>query len=146
VLATQVALGLLLALPALALADCGCGADCHCGANCSCGQWVDPPPQDPRARTVRKNQSTLSARERQEFVQAVLALKQKFHPGSTISIYDEYVMTHMMAMDALEVHDRTVFFPWHRVLVRSFELELQAINPKVTIPYWDFTVDNQPDS
>ena len=135
-----------LSLPAGVRGDCGCGPDCACGGDCSCGKWVDPPPPIPGANTVRKNQSTLSARERGDFVKAVKALKYRYHAGSTVSIYDQYVMAHMMAMTDLEVHNRTVFLPWHRALVREFELELQAVNPKVTIPYWDFTVDNTPDA
>jgi tyrosinase len=137
---------LVLAASAAAFADCGCGPDCPCGQRCSCGKWIDPPPQNPDANTVRKNQSTLTAGERRAFIEAVKTLKRTFHGGSNISIYDQYVMAHMMAMNDLQVHDRTVFLPWHRALVRNFELELQAINPQVTVPYWDFTVDNQPDS
>src|SRR5262249_30657721 len=81
--------------------------------------------------------------ERKDFVNAVLQLKYTFHAGSDISIYDEYVQAHIQAMEFSSIHDETSFFPWHRVLLRNFELELQAINPNVTIPYWDFTVDNQ---
>jgi tyrosinase len=140
------ALAIFLLAPVAALADCGCGPGCACGPNCSCGDWVDPPPPDPNANMVRKNQSDLAPQERQDFVAALKQLKITFHPGATISIYDEYVHAHMMAMGTLDIHDKTAFFPWHRYLVRALELELQAINPDVTIPYWDFTVDNQPDS
>ena len=139
------ALWLALALPA-AHGDCDCGGGCSCGPGCSCGRWVDPPPPAPDANHVRKNQNTLSDRERREFVAAVKELKRRFHPGATISIYDEYVHAHMMAMDTGGIHEGPVFFPWHRVLLRDLELELQAVNPRVTIPYWDFTTDNQPDS
>jgi tyrosinase len=140
------ALGATLALPTAVRGGCGCGTDCSCGEACSCGRWVDPPPQDPNANTVRKNQRDLTVDERTAFVAAVKQLKETFHPGATISIYDEYVHHHMMAMETLDIHVQTAFFPWHRYLVRAFELELQAIDPTVTIPYWDFTVDNQPDS
>jgi tyrosinase len=93
---------------------------------------------------VRKNFQSLNSQERQDFVDAVKELKYRFHDGSSISIYDEYVQVH--AAMQMEIHMGTAFFPWHRYLVRAFELELQAINPQVTIPYWDFTVDNQQDS
>jgi tyrosinase len=88
----------------------------------------------------------LTAKERRNFVDAVKTLKQTYHDGATISIYDEYVHVHMMGMQNTHIHEGPIFFPWHRVLLRSFELELQAINPRVTLPYWDFSVDNQPDS
>src|SRR5262249_44979657 len=95
---------------------------------------------------VRKNQSTLTAQEKEDFVDAVKQLKITFRPGSKLSIYDEYVQAHILAMENSSIHDETAFFPWHRVLLRNFELDLQSVNPNVTIPYWDFTVDNQPTS
>jgi tyrosinase len=140
------ALVVLLTAPAAAWADCGCGPSCPCGPGCSCNVYHDPPPIDPDAAQVRKNQNTLTDQERQDFIGAVTQLKQTFHPGATISIYDEYVHTHMMSMDNDGIHEGPVFFPWHRQFLRNFELELQAINPNVTLPYWDFSIDNQPDS
>jgi tyrosinase len=38
-------------------------------------------------------------------------------------------------------HMAAAFCPWHRVLLRQFELELQAVDSSVTLPYWDWTVD-----
>lgn len=134
-------LGLLLGWPAVGYA-CNCGTDCQCGTQCTCGQWQPPPPPPPGAATVRKNQRTLTHQEKQDFVAAVKTLKNKYHRGSTVSIYDEYVTAHM-ALE-FDMHRGPAFFPWHRALLRSFELELQAVNPNVTIPYWDFTVDRTP--
>src|SRR6516164_3844579 len=134
-------------LPSRTLA-CDCGPNCQCGEGCSCGSgsgtWVPPPPQDPGANTIRKNFRDLSDQERQDFVNAVKELKNRYHDGSSISIYDEYVSVHMDMQ--MTIHTQTAFFPWHRYLVRAFELELQAVDPNVTIPYWNFTVDNKPDS
>ncbi len=45
---------------------------------------------------------------------------------------------------ASTVHDSLLFFPWHRRLITEYERALQAINPSVTVPYWDWsTVDAQ---
>jgi tyrosinase len=106
----------------------------------------DPGPRDPYAATVRKDQSTLTDQERSDFVDAVLALKNRFEGGSTISVYDEFVNLHAAAMTTHFIHDGTVLFPWHRQLLDLFERELQTINPQVTIPYWNWAVDNQPTS
>jgi tyrosinase len=95
---------------------------------------------------VRKNQADLTPKEIQAFVDAVKQLKNTFREGSEISVYDEYVLVHMMAQSEHSSHEGAAFLPWHRALVRSLEMELQAINPAVTIPYWDFTVDNKPTS
>jgi tyrosinase len=103
----------------------------------------DPPPRDPTAATVRKDQSTLTDKERKDFVDAVLALKNKYEDGSTTDVYDEFVLLHQAAMTDHAIHDGAGFFPWHRALLDLFERELQTINPRVTIPYWNWAVDNQ---
>jgi tyrosinase len=74
---------------------------------------------------VRKNASLLSAAERRAFVDAVLGVKQK---------------------PSLLHHQAAAFGPWHRALLVEFEKELQAVNPSVTIPYWDWTIDASPTS
>jgi len=33
------------------------------------------------------------------------------------------------------------FLPWHRVYLRLFEEQLRSVDPEVTLPYWDWTVD-----
>jgi tyrosinase len=85
---------------------------------------------------VRKNQATLSADEKQRFVQAVLQLKAN-------GTYDQFVAIHRDAMmDAtMPAHMMSAFLPWHREYLRRLEIELQRIDPGVTIPYWDWTVD-----
>ena len=132
-------------LPAAVRADCGCGALCECGIDCQCNP-IEPPPWNPNAAVIRKNQATLTAKEKAEFVAAARELQQTYRPGKKVSIYDEYVHLHVMAMHEADIHNGPAFFPWHRQFLRNFELELQAINPNVTLPYWDFTVDNKPTS
>jgi tyrosinase len=122
-------------------------ADGGAAADSTSGLVVpNPPPRDPRAATVRKDQSTLTDTERSDFVNAVLALKSKFEDGSTTSVYDEFVLIHQAAMRNNDIHVGPAFFPWHRALLDLFERELQTINPNVTIPYWNWAVDGQTDS
>jgi tyrosinase len=102
-----------------------------------------PPSRDPNANNVRKNQDTLSKDEINAFVYAVQQLKQTYEDGSSIDVYDEFVQLHQDAMQNHAIHDGTVFFPWHREFLDLFERYLQTIDPTVTIPYWDWTVDNQ---
>jgi len=82
---------------------------------------------------IRKNQSTLTADEKSRFVNAVLQLK-------TNGVYDRYVRQHRDLFNA-GIHNSALFLPWHREFLRRLELDLQAIDPSVTIPYWDWTVD-----
>src|SRR5262249_39221611 len=100
----------------------------------------------PCANPVRKNQNALTARQRRDFVRAVWRLKTTVRPGRSLSIYDEYVLLHVMAMHEAGIHEGPAFFPWHRKFLRNFELELQAAARKVTLPYWDFPTDHRPPS
>ena len=90
---------------------------------------------------VRQDQADLTQREIQDFVTALKVLKTTYRGTSEISVYDEYVAAHIYSMSVMASHGASAFLPWHRAYLRSFELELQRINPQVTIPYWDMTDD-----
>ena len=81
----------------------------------------------------RKNLSRLTLSERQAFVNAIVQLKAS---GG----YDRYVAMHQGASG--HGHGGPAFFPWHREYLRRFEADLQAIDPSVNLPYWDWTVAN----
>jgi tyrosinase len=86
---------------------------------------------------IRKNQSSLSASEKGAFIAAVKGLK-------TNGAYDVFVAQHRAAFMASPndpAHRGPAFLPWHREYLRRFELALQQVDPDVTIPYWDWTVD-----
>jgi tyrosinase len=82
---------------------------------------------------IRKNQSSLTANEKSRFIAAVLQLKAN-------GVYDRYVLEHRNLFNQ-SIHNTVLFLPWHREFLRRFELDLQAIDPSVTLPYWDWTVD-----
>ncbi|MYZ36139.1 tyrosinase family protein [Streptomyces sp. MnatMP-M17] len=92
---------------------------------------------------TRKNQRNLTSAERRGFVGAVLELKRNGE-------YDEFVRQHIEyyvidGEDGLRAaHMTPSFFPWHRRFLLEFERALQRIDPKVTVPYWDWTTDNTP--
>jgi tyrosinase len=92
----------------------------------------------------RKNQSVLSALEKRAFTDAVVALKTRV--PSQIGLtnrYDDYVQIHVDSMMTTPgwAHRAPAFGPWHRILLRNLELDLQAIEPTVSLPYWDWSVD-----
>jgi tyrosinase len=64
----------------------------------------------------------------------------------TASLYDDYVQIHVGAMKSMPMwaHMGPAFLPWHREMLRRFEQDLQTVDATVTIPYWDWTVDNTP--
>lgn len=81
----------------------------------------------------RKNLSRLTIAERQAFTNAINQLRAN---GG----YDPYVEQHQGAMS--HGHGGPAFFPWHREFVLRFERDLQEIDPSVSLPYWDWTMDN----
>jgi tyrosinase len=98
---------------------------------------------------VRRNGKDLSADERLAFTNAVRALKRKpSHWAHGLSVYDTFVIWHRDAFDCalMSAHMGPAFLPWHRQFLRMFEQELQAVEPTVTLPYWDWTVDNTADA
>jgi hypothetical protein len=96
----------------------------------------------------RKNQATLTGPEKTAFANAVLALKQAPSQMGLANRYDDYVQMHVNSMTGGNnwAHRRPGFLPWHREYLRRFEQDLQAIDPTVNLPYWDWTVDNSPAS
>src|SRR5437879_5387290 len=101
--------------------------------------------------SCRKNQALLTAQEKQAYVNAVLKLKNNTPSKMGLTNrYDDYVQMHMNAMMLMNgffrdpgwAHKVPSFFSWHRVMLRQFELDLQAIDPTISLPYWDWTVDN----
>jgi tyrosinase len=96
---------------------------------------------------LRKNQRNLTAAEKTAFVNALLVLKNYVpsHMGLA-SRYDDYVQVHMNSMMVVPgwAHRGPAFLAWHREFLRHFELDLQNIDPTVTIPYWEWTINQDP--
>jgi tyrosinase len=94
---------------------------------------------------IRKNQSSLTAAERKAFVDAVLELKRRGTYDAFVQIHYDHMNTNPDGSGVI-AHWVPSFLPWHRQLLSEFERALQSVNPAVTIPYWDCTVDNSPTS
>lgn len=90
--------------------------------------------------TVRKDQASLTPEERRAFTEALLELKRT-------GVYDRFVTTHNGFIMADTDHGDRVghrspsFLPWHRRFLLEFEAELQKVDAKVSLPYWDWTAD-----
>jgi tyrosinase len=100
------------------------------------------------ALNKRVNHKDLTAAQKKKLVKAILALKNDvdsvLHPGKQ-KRYDDFVEVHKNAMMGPGMfmpmpHGTPLFYPWHRVLLRQFELALQKAGHSKTIalPYWDW--------
>jgi tyrosinase len=101
----------------------------------------------PRYR-VRKNQKNLTSVEWTRFIHAIEGLAEAAIPAPR---YQDFVEIHRLAMDTPAgrtwgAHrtggmDGRNFLIWHREYLAKLEAALMAINPLVTIPYWDWVND-----
>ncbi|MDP9021097.1 MAG: tyrosinase family protein, partial [Actinomycetota bacterium] len=83
----------------------------------------------------RKDHRRLTPEQRRAFVEALLQLKAN-------GAYDRYVAERRRVFTAGgPARFGPAFLPWNREFLHQFELDLQAIDPDVTLPYWDWTVD-----
>jgi hypothetical protein len=91
------------------------------------------------AVATRKNYRDLSDDERRAFVAAIKQLKYN-------GVYDTLVSQHKSVFETQyspysPAHFGPGFLPWHREFLLRFEMALQKIDPSVSLPYWDWTVD-----
>jgi tyrosinase len=88
------------------------------------------------ARTnVRREIRQLSPAQLSRYLNAV----NQLNTGPWPTPYDQMVWRHIST--APENHGFPPFFPWHRVFLGNYETLLQRIDPSITVPYWDFTID-----
>lgn len=96
----------------------------------------------------RRNHSDMTLQQKNDFINAILRLKNNvdsvLRPGLQ-SRYDDFVQIHKNSMGAgnplvPNPHRSPLFYPWHRVFLRQFEVALQTAtgNPGITLPYWNW--------
>lgn len=87
------------------------------------------------AGRVRRDASKMSREDLQRFKKAVLAMIERGsdHPKA----YQQYVNAHHGAADL--GHGGPAFLPWHRAYLLKLEEDLREIDPKVSLPYWNWT-------
>ncbi|MFG3509218.1 tyrosinase family protein [Streptomyces sp. NPDC047821] len=93
--------------------------------------------------TVRKNQAQLTATEKRNFVNAVLELKRTGRYDTFVTTHNAFIMSDTDNGDRVG-HRSPSFLPWHRRFLLQFEQALQAVDPSVALPYWDWTTDRTP--
>ncbi|WP_338513355.1 tyrosinase family protein [Pseudomonas poae] len=97
---------------------------------------------------IRRNHRDMTRAQKSAFIEAVLVLKNDvdsvLRPGRQ-KRYDDFVQIHKNSMGRgnpliPNPHGSALFYPWHRVLIRQFELALQAAtgDRSITLPYWNW--------
>ena len=87
---------------------------------------------------MRKEWRSLPKEEKCDYIQAVL----------TASTDDRYESCYAALVDIHKtyftsgIHDQEIFLPWHRWYILTLENLLRKINCKVTVPYWDWSVES----
>lgn len=92
---------------------------------------------------IRREWRTLSEDQREDYIEAVQCLMDRPSRSSlpaANSRYDDFVGTHIV--QAGETHFVGIFYPYHRLLVSSFEQALRIeCGYAGAQPYWDWTLD-----
>lgn len=88
----------------------------------------------------RREIRDLSEQELNTFLRTFRALGRK-NQRTGISVIDQYTRIHND--NVRYAHGVPGFLPWHRQYIRNIEKELQKINPRVVLPFWDWTKDSQ---
>ena len=63
---------------------------------------------------------------------------ENYHPASYFAAAHDF---NAAQQDADHIHEGLGFLPQHIKLTNMFELAIQAVDPSVALPYWDFTID-----
>ena len=103
-------------------------------------------------RYVKREIRSLTVSDRERLLDAMAALwthdqaagEAKYGPRFT-SI-ETFVAAHSVASNDImcdQFHEGTGFLTHHLALTNSFEASLRSVDPSVTLPYWDFTVEGQ---
>ncbi|KAI6230436.1 hypothetical protein M3Y99_01062800 [Aphelenchoides fujianensis] len=89
----------------------------------------------PLRRAVRREYRTLSDDERERFHAAVRQIKANGE-------FDRLARIHSQFAESGGAHSGPAFLPWHRELVKRFEIAIRNVDPTVAVPYWDSVLDN----
>lgn len=99
---------------------------------------------------IRKHYTQFTESERLAFIEAVdhllsLGILEDYADIHTDPDQDNLAGNNFNGPDVdSRIHRVAIFLPWHRQFTAEFERLLQEYNPKITLPYWDWTGDYDP--
>jgi len=101
---------------------------------------------------VKRELRTLTNDDRHKFLHAASKLwkyttsQGRAKYGEKFTGIDELVEEHALASNDIkcdQFHEGSGFFTHHFAITQTFEAALRAVDPSVTLPYWDFTIEGQ---
>jgi hypothetical protein len=113
------------------------------GASSACAaSSVTPPPlgQCASGAPPRQEVRALTDDQWSHYIAAIKQLQARSTPEAAAA-YDRLAFLHHQYTNV--VHNAAAFLPWHRLFLRTFEYELQQIDPSVAVPFWDWTQESQ---
>lgn len=92
---------------------------------------------------VRKEAGSLTAAEWATYQRAVMGLHQRETSGkrATLDWFEHFIQMH--GAYRRSAHNGAHFLAWHRLFLLAYENALRSVEPTVTIPYWDWSMDSQ---
>jgi len=93
---------------------------------------------------IRRNIAAVDPTERALLRAALVELNQRYFAGSRTDVIPGGVSWWFKQDEihqATHVHGGPEFLPWHREIVNGLEALLRAINPQLSLHYWDWTQD-----
>uniref|UniRef100_A0A915NRT3 Tyrosinase copper-binding domain-containing protein n=1 Tax=Meloidogyne floridensis TaxID=298350 RepID=A0A915NRT3_9BILA len=87
-------------------------------------------------KALRKEIRLLTEEERNKFFKALREMKNN-------GDYDYFAAVHRDAAGTGCAHGGQAFAGWHRELTKRFEIMLRKVDPSLSLPCWDATLDNR---
>nr|AVA09670.1 putative effector protein [Heterodera avenae] len=94
------------------------------------------PNGQPLRKALRKEYRMMTDQERIRYHTALKAIKQSGE-------YDNLSRIHSNPTIVGGAHSGPAFLPWHREYVKRMEIALRQVDPSISIPYWDSTLEAQ---
>lgn len=108
-------------------------------------------------QSIRKNYQEMTNSEKTALVNAFYTLRSNI-PNGPADLINDLANFHgdnfsFGNSPQLDIHfnlpdepQRQIFFAWHRQQMFEMEQAMQAINPNISLPWWDSSVDQSPNS
>ena len=107
--------------------NCGEKCKCHFGSLINCIR-------------IRKEFTAMSLEERRRYISAIkrASTDQRFRRD-----YENLINMHQRLFFEL-IHEAQQFLPWHRWFILQYENLLRRVDCKVTVAFWDWSLDSNP--